>query len=177
MVKIIDICQETNLSSDDVRLILSDIREDWENTQTVTDAEADLIRQSARAALSEGSTEITPVADMPLDKQNSLINNASQVLGQQLIFGIEQRVEMALAVDKLTNQIILNNRLINQQDLAAQMAIQDESVKAEFMQAINTLQRLVNTPSEVPKNSDIKDFSEAVNRVEQSIELGKKPRR
>lgn len=174
MVTIVDICSQTNLSSDDVRLILSDIREDWEYTETVTPSEADLIKQSARAALSDSSTEITPVADMPLEKQNALINNASQVLGQQLIFGVQQRVEMADAVDKLTNQIILNNRLINQQDLAAQMAMQDESVKAEFMQAINTLQKLVNAPVEAPNNSDKTDFDEAVNKVQQSIALMQK---
>ena len=150
-----DICNETGLTIDDARIVLMDVRPDWETTDSVTDGEASLIRQTTTAALHQlaetyDSTEIQPVADMPIEKQKTLLDNASQILGHQLVLSVQRRIEMVDAIDKLTNQVILNNRETNQQQLAAQIAQQDDATKSELMQAISTLQGLIITSVEAP---------------------------
>ena len=71
--------------------------------------------------------------------------------------------------NKLTNQVILSNRETNQKHLAAQIAQQDDATKAELMQAINTLQGLVNTPVEMPQRSEMSDFNNAIREASRSI--------
>lgn len=169
-----DICNETGLTIDDARIVLMDVREDWETTDSVTDGEASLIRQTTTAALPQEeetneNTEIQPVANMPIEKQEQMINNASQVLGHQMILSVRRRVEMLNAVDQLVNQVVLNNREVSQQQLAFSIAQQDNATKAELMRTIDTLQGLVNTPVEVPKVDD-SDFHNAIATVQKKMQ-------
>lgn len=170
-----DICNETGLTIDDARIVLMDVREDWETTDSVTDGEASLIRQTTTAALHQASetydsTEIQPVADMPIEKQEQMIDNASQVLGHQMILSVRRRIEMLNAVDQLVNQVVLNNREVSQQQLAAAIAQQDNATKAELMRTIDTLKGLVNTPVEVAQASDDSDFQNAIATVQKKMQ-------
>ncbi|MEO0685441.1 MAG: hypothetical protein AAFV71_14635 [Cyanobacteria bacterium J06633_8] len=176
-----DICNETGLTIDDARIVLMDVREDWATTDSVTDGEASLIKQATQSALPPSdestddttcgeSTEIQPVTDMPIEKQQTLIDNVSQILGHQMVLSVQRRIEMVDAIDKLTNQVILSNRETNQKQLAAQILQQDNATKAQLMQAINTLQDLVNTPVEAPKPVDDSDFHSAIALVQKKIQ-------
>lgn len=170
-----DICNETGLTIDDARIVLMDVREDWETTDSVTDGEASLIRQTTTAALHQASetydsTEIQPVADMPIEKQEQMIDNASQVLVHQMILSVQRRIEMLNAVDQLVNQVVLNNREVSQQQLAAAIAQQDNATKAELMRTIDTLSCLVNTPVEVAQAPDDSDFQNAIATVQKKMQ-------
>mgnify|MGYP001800769630 CR=1 FL=1 len=176
-----DAVKSLNLSEDDVRMTLVGVRDDWDSCQEIRDSEYQLISQSVGAtALPPSdestddttcgeSTEIQPVADMPIEKQQTLIDNVSQILGHQIVLSVQRRIEMVDAIDKLTNQVILSNRETNQKHLAAQIAQQDDATKAELMQAINTLQGLVNTPVEMPQRSEMSDFNNAIREASRSI--------
>ncbi|MEM7590340.1 MAG: hypothetical protein AAF383_02245 [Cyanobacteria bacterium P01_A01_bin.83] len=171
-----DAVKSLNLSEDDVRMTLVGVRDDWDSCQEISDSEYQLISQSVGATAlppsdeSTDSTEIQPVADMPIEKQQTLLDNASQILGHQMVLSVQRRIEMVDAIDKLTNQVILNNRETNQQQLAAQIAQQDEQTKAQLMQALNTLQDLVNTPVEAPKAVDDSDFHSAIALVQKKMQ-------
>ena len=170
-----DAVKSLNLSEDDVRMTLVGVRDDWDSCKEISEEEYQLISQSVGATAlppSDESTDITeiqPVTDMPIEKQQTLIDNVSQILGHQMVLSVQRRIEMVDAIDKLTNQVILSNRETNQKHLAAQIAQQDDATKAELMQAINTLQGLVNTPVEMPQRSEMSDFNNAIREVSRSI--------
>jgi hypothetical protein len=170
-----DAVKSLNLSEDDVRMTLVGVRDDWDICQEISEEEYQLISQSVGATAlppSDESTDITeiqPVTDMPIEKQQTLIDNVSQILGHQMVLSVQRRIEMVDAIDKLTNQVILSNRETNQKHLAAQIAQQDDATKAELMQAINTLQGLVNTPVEMPQRSEMSDFNNAIREASRSI--------
>ncbi|MEM6399479.1 MAG: hypothetical protein AAF757_04500 [Cyanobacteria bacterium P01_D01_bin.116] len=170
-----DAVKSLNLSEDDVRMTLVGVRDDWDSCQEISEEEYQLISQSVSATAlppsdeSTDNTEIQPVADMPIEKQQTLIDNVSQILGHQMVLSVQRRIEMVDAIDKLTNQVILSNRETNQKHLAAQIAQQDDATKAELMQAINTLQGLVNTPVEMPQRSEMSDFNNAIREASRSI--------
>ena len=166
-----------NLTEDDVRMTLVGVRDDWDSCQEISEEEFQLISQSVVASAlppttdentAPTNTEIQPVADMPIEKQKTLLDNASQILGHQLVLSVQRRIEMVDAIDKLTNQVILNNRETNQQQLAAQIAQQDDATKSELMQAISTLQGLINTSVEVPKVDD-SDFQNSIASVQKKL--------
>ncbi|GEM_PF-5967129 len=165
-----------NMTEDDLRMSLMGVRDDWDSCQEISDSEYQLISQSVGATAlppsdeSTDSTEIQPVADMPIEKQQTLIDNVSQILGYQMVLSVQRRIEMVDAIDKLTNQVILNNRETNQKQLAALIAQQDDATKAELLQAINTLQGLVNTPVEIPQQSNMSDFHNAIANVQKKIQ-------
>ena len=166
-----------NLTEDDVRMTLVGVRDDWDNCQEISEEEFQLISQSVVASglppatgesTAPANTEIQPVADMPIEKQKTLLDNASQILGHQLVLSVQRRIEMVDAIDKLTNQVILYIRETNQQQLAAQIAQQDDATKSELMQAISTLQSLINTSVEVPKVDD-SDFQNSIASVQKKL--------
>ena len=166
-----------NLTEDDVRMTLVGVRDDWDSCQEISEEEFQLISQSVVASAlppttdentAPTNTEIQPVADMPIEKQKTLLDNASQILGHQLVLSVQRRIEMVDAIDKLTNQVILNNRETNHQQLAAQIAQQDDATKSELMQAISTLQGLINTSVEVPKVDD-SDFQNSIASVQKKL--------
>lgn len=160
-----------NMTEDDLRMSLMGVRDDWDSCQEINDSEYQLISQSVGAAAAlppsdetTDSTEIQPVADMPIEKQETLLENASQILGHQMVLSVQRRVEMLNAVDKLVNQVVLTNREANQRQLAAQVAQRDEETKVELLRTINTLQGLVGTTNdvEVPQSFDDSDFHSAI---------------
>jgi hypothetical protein len=163
------------MTEDDLRMSLMGVRDDWDSCQEINDSEYQLISQSVGVTAlppsdkSTDSTEIQPVADMPIEKQQTLIDNVSQILGHQMVLSVQRRIEMVDAIDKLTNQVILNNRETSQKQLAAQIAQQDDAIKAQLMQAIDTLQGLVNTPVEAPKTVDDSDFHNAIANVQKKL--------
>lgn len=173
-----DAAKILNLSEDDVRMTLVGVRDDWDECQEINDSEYQLISQSVGAAAlpkaadevkTSANTEIQPVADMPIEKQQTLLDNASQILGHQMVLSVQRRIEMINAVDQLVNQVVLNNREVSQQQLAFSIAQQDNATKAELMRTIDTLQGLVNTPVEVPKVDD-SDFHNAITTVQKKMQ-------
>ena len=111
MYSISDLSTETRLSVEEIRMILMDVRQDWETCTTVTAAEYDLIKQSAQAALPESqNTAITPVnpETMPLEQQEKLVNNAGQVLGFPLAIAVMQEIRMVEALQTTKNLALLN---------------------------------------------------------------------
>ncbi len=164
-----DICNETGLSIDDARMCLMDIREDWGVTDTVTDSEAQLIRQSTNAALPGSSGEIIPVPDMPIQDQQALVNNVAQVLGQDLVLSVQERIQIASAVDQITNQVILTNREASIRNLGQEIAAQDEQIKAEYAQVITTLQGLIQPTPEAPKRTGMDEFNKAIANIQKKL--------
>ena len=137
-----DATTKLNMNEDDLRMSLMGVRDDWDICQEISDSEYQLISQSVGAtALPPSdestddttcgeSTEIQPVADMPIEKQQTLIDNVSQILGHQMVLSVQRRIEMVDAIDKLTNQVILSNRETNQKHLAAQIVQQDDATQS-----------------------------------------------
>ena len=154
-----------NLSEDDLRMSLMGVRDDWDSCNEISDSEYQLISQSVDVAAlppsteDTDSTEIQPVADMPIEDQQVMIENLSQVMGQRIVLGVQRRVELLNAVDKLVNQAALANRDINQRELLAAYAQKDEQDKANLLQAATTLQNLIDAPktelTAIPDNSDV----------------------
>lgn len=158
MKSILDIRTETNLNIDDIRLILADCRSDWATTETITDSEADLIRQSARAALPEGSSQITPVADMSIDQQERLIDNASQVLGFPLVLAAIQEIKAIDTLEQVKNAIALNVIDKRQAELNAAIKERSESRQQAYVTAIsdlaNQMQKPISVVEEMKSNID-----------------------
>lgn len=163
------VAQEFNLSVDDIRTMLMDVRDDWDSTQTLTASEYELIKRSVNAPQLPQGNAITPVPDMEISQQQQLVQNASQVLGQQLLLSIQERVEIASILNDLTNQVILSNHNASIRDLASKLAQSDESVKGEYLQAIATLQSLVKASEPIPQRFDALSQAKAV-----AADMGKK---
>jgi len=149
MQSLTDICNETNLTADDVRLILSDLRPDWETTEIITHNEADLIRQSVRAALPESNGEITPVSDMDLTQQEQLINNASQVLNSPLVLAVMQEIKAIDTLHQVKNAIALNVIDRRQGELDAAIQQRSESRHKAYVTAITDLANQMQKPVSV----------------------------
>lgn len=162
-----------NLTSDDLRMSLVGVRDDWDTCQEITDAEYQLIGKGVQAALPEsngnGRAEITPVEGMGIEKQRTLVSNVAQLLGQELILSIEERIQIATAIDEITNQVILTNREASIRDLSQKIAQQDEAVKAEYIQVINTLQSLIKPEAEAPKRTGMDDFNKSIADIQKKL--------
>ncbi|MGI2909674.1 hypothetical protein [Tolypothrix sp. VBCCA 56010] len=143
------ICNETGLTLDDARLILINVREDWSSTQTITDSEADLIRQSARATLPESNGNITPVAGMSIDQQEQLIDNASQVLGLPLVLAAMQEIKAVDTLEQVKNAIILNSIDRRQGELDAAIKGRSQSRQQAYLTAIEDLASQMQKPVSV----------------------------
>lgn len=149
MQSLTHICNETGLNIDDARLILINIREDWAITEQVTDGEAELIKQSTRAALPESNGEITPVADMSIDQQERLIDNASQVLGFPLVLAAMQEIKAIDTLEQVKNAIALN--VIDKRQAELDLAIKERSEARQqaYITAITDLANQMQKPVEV----------------------------
>lgn len=146
---IFDICDETGLSLDDVRLILSDFRADWAATEQVSAPEAEIIRRCARAALPKSNGEITPVADMDLTQQEQLINNASQILGSPLVLAAMQEVKAIDTLHQVKNAIALNIIDCRQAELDEAINQRSEARQQAYVTAITDLANQMQKPVEV----------------------------
>jgi hypothetical protein len=139
MQSLTHICNETGLNIDDARLILINVREDWATAERVTDGEAELIRQSSRAALPGGNGQITPVAGMSIDQQKELINNASQVLGFPLVLAAMQEIKAIDTLEQVKNAIALNTIDRRQAELDAAIKQRSEARQQAYVTAITDL--------------------------------------
>jgi len=149
MQSLTHICNETGLNLDDARLILINVREDWAIAEEVTDSEADLIRQSVRAALPGSNGEITPVADMDLTQQEQLINNASQVLNSALVLAVAQEIKAIDTLHQIKNAIALNVIDRRQGELDAAIQQRSESRHKAYVTAITDLANQMQKPVSV----------------------------
>mgnify|MGYP001791484794 CR=1 FL=1 len=164
-----------NMTEDDLRMSLMGVRDDWDSCQEINDSEYQLISQSVGATAlppsdeSTDSAEIQPVADMPIEKQQTLIDNVSQILGQELILSVQERIQIASAVDEITNQVILTNRETSIRNLGQEIAAQDEQIKAEYAQVIVTLQGLIKPTPEAPKRTGMDEFNNAIANIQKKL--------
>ena len=149
MQSLTHICKETGLNIDDARLILINIREDWATTEQVTDSEASLIKESTRAALPGGSGQITPVADMGIDQQERLIDNASQVLGFPLVLAAMQEIKAIDTLEQVKNAIALNTIDRRQAELDEAIKQRSEARQQAYVTAITDLANQMQKPVEV----------------------------
>lgn len=157
-MNLLDICNQTGLNLEDARLMLINVREDWVTTETITNAEADLIRQSARAALPGNNVEITPVAGMDIASQELLIDNASQILNFPLVLAMSQELKAIDTLAQIKNAIALN--IIDRCQVELDEAIKERSKarQAAYLSAIQELADTYKTPVSVEKEmaDDIK---------------------
>ncbi len=144
MYSINDVASELSLSIDEIRMILMDVRPDWESCTFINDAEYALIKQSAQAALPSGNTAITPVSpdQMPLDQQEQLINNASQVLGFPLAIAVMQEIRMVEALQTAKNHAVLSVIRAKREELNQELDRQAETDQQAF---IATIQQIADT--------------------------------
>lgn len=170
-----DICEETGLSIDDVHLILSDIRPDWATATKISNAEAQLIKDSVRAALPEGKAEIAQVPRMSLDKQKQLIENASQVLGLPLVLLAKQEIKMIEALQEVKNTVILNTIDRKQEELNNAIYARQQSNQQAYMTAIRDLADSLEKPVSTVKEmtDDIKTQNEQLEALLAEVKAGK----
>ncbi len=143
MILINDVCANTGLNVDEVRMILSDTRNDWDSCQEITDAEFSLIQQSVKtvnSALPEGSA-IAPLnpEEMALPLQQKLVENASKILGFQLSLQIMQEVKMVDALTSAKNQAILAITEQKRRELNNALHLQSEVDQQAFVGAMHQL--------------------------------------
>ena len=149
MQLLFEVCREVGIGIDDARMCLMDIRPDWETTDTCSTSEADLIRQSVRAALPESNGEITPVTDMDITQQQQLINNASQVLNSPLVLAIAQEIKAIDTLHQIKNAITLNVIDCRQAELDAAIKERSESRQQAYLTAITDLANQMQKPVSV----------------------------
>ncbi|MBW4504858.1 MAG: hypothetical protein KME57_36280 [Scytonema hyalinum WJT4-NPBG1] len=136
-----DVASELSLSIDEIRMILMDVRPDWESCDRINDAEYVLIKQSAQAALPSGNTSITPVSpeQMPLDQQEQLVNNASQVLGFPLAIAVLQEIRMVEALQTAKNHAVLSVIRAKREELNQELDKQAETDEQGFIAIIQQI--------------------------------------
>ena len=175
MQLLFEICRELEIGLDDARMCLMDIRPDWETTDTCSIAEADLIRQSVRAALPESNGEITPVADMDLTQQEQLINNASQVLGFPLVLAAMQEIKAIDTLHQVKNAIALN--VIDRRQAELDAAIRERSIGRQqaYVTAIEDLASQMQKPIEVvaAMKADIDETNAKLDALLATVKAGK----
>lgn len=168
-----DICKETGLALDDVRLILADVRQDWATTESVTEPEYQLIKESVRtvnSALPEGSAIApAPVEEMPIAMQEQLINNASQVLNFPLALQIHQEIKMVEALQIAKNQVILG--IVEQKRLELDNALHIQSQTDQQMFVASMHQILGSCPQRQVNDTAQKMLAgaEATNKTLQEL--------
>lgn len=164
-----------NMTEDDLRMSLMGVRDDWDSCQEINDSEYQLISQSVGATAlppsneSTDSTEIQPVADMPIEKQQTLIDNVSQVLGQELILVAQKRVEASAVVDEIANQTILANREKSCRQLLNQLNAQNEQFEAGLLEALEGLQGMIKPTPEAPKRTGMDEFNKAIANIQKKL--------
>jgi hypothetical protein len=170
-----DICNDTGLNIEDARLILIDVRPDWETTNTITDNEAELIRQSARAALPSGNGEIAPVAGMDINHQQRLIDNASQVLGSPLVLAVMQEIKMVDALHEVKNTVILNAIDQRQAELDAAIKQRSDVRQQAYMTALQDLADKLEKPISVVEEmtADLKANNAHLEALLAQVKAGK----
>ena len=170
-----DICNETGLNLDDARLILINVREDWAIAEEVTDSEADLIRQSVRAALPESNGEITPVADMSIEMQERLIDNASQVLNSPLVLAAMQEIKAIDTLAQVKNAIAINIIDRRQAELDAAIKERSEARQQAYVTAITDLASQMQKPVSVVKEmkADIDATNAQLEAILNKVRSGK----
>lgn len=175
MQLLIDICNQTGLTVDDVRLILADIRPDWAIAEQVTDSEAELIKQSAYAALPESSGEITPVADMDITQQEQLISNASQVLNFPLVLAAMQEIKAIDTLHSIKNAIALNTIDRRQAELDAAIRDRSRIRQQAYVTAITDLANQMQKPVDVAQEmvDDIKTTNAQLEALLATVKAGK----
>ena len=170
-----DICNETGLNIDDARLILINVREDWSIAEQVTDSEADLIRQSARAALPGSNGEITPVSDMDITQQQQLINNASQILNSPLVLAVSQEIKAIDTLYSIKNAIALN--IIDRRQAELDTAIRERSQTRQqaYIAAIEDLASQMQKPVSVVEEmkADIDETNAKLEALLATVKAGK----
>ncbi|GAX46174.1 hypothetical protein NIES4075_71950 [Tolypothrix sp. NIES-4075] len=175
MQLLFEVCREIGIGIDDARMCLMDIRPDWETTDTCSTSEADLIRQSVRAALPESNGEITPVADMDLTQQEQLINNASQVLGFPLVLAAMQEIKAIDALHQVKNAIALN--VIDRRQAELDAAIKERSIGRQqaYITAIEDLANQMQKPVSVIEEmaADIKAQNTQLEALLAQVQAGK----
>ncbi len=141
MYSVNEVSNELNLSVDEIRMILMDVRPDWESCDRINDAEYVLIKQSAQAALPSGNTAITPVSpeQMPLEQQEQLVNNASQVLGFPLAIAVMQEIRMVEALQTAKNHAVLSVIRAKREELTQELDKQAETDQQAFIATIQQI--------------------------------------
>jgi len=154
MNSISNICNETGLSTDDIRLILMDIREDWATCLEITDAERELILDSSRAKLNGDST-ITPVDpnQLPIETQQKLVQSAAQVLNTRLMLAIAEEIQIFDAIDQVKNQVILANHQNRQKELAQAISVDWRDSKEQYLDTLRSLSNHLISPIEVEQDT------------------------
>lgn len=175
MQLLFEVCREIGIEIDDARMCLMDIRPDWETTDTCSTSEADLIRQSVCAALPESSGEITPVADMSIDQQERLIDNASQVLGFPLVLAAIQEIKAIDTLHQVKNAIALNTIDRRQAELDTAIREQSEARQKAYETAIQDLASQMQKPVSVAEEmlADIKAGNDRLDAILAKVRAGK----
>ena len=149
-----DVCIESGLDNEDLRLILSDTRLDWADCEKISDAERELILNSSRAKLT-GTTDITPVNpnEMPVETQQKIVQSASQVLNARLVLAIAEEIQIFDAIDQVKNQIIINNRENRKRELAQALGNDWRNAKSEYLDSLRSLSNHVIPQIEIEPDS------------------------
>ncbi|MBW4603931.1 MAG: hypothetical protein KME29_31295 [Calothrix sp. FI2-JRJ7] len=104
-MKINDLSAELNISVDNIRLMLSETNAKWESVKEITEAEAQVIRNSCRAQLS-GSQSVELVADMPVNEQRAIVVTAAEVLNTKITLSIDRELEAHQALTQVRNMAV-----------------------------------------------------------------------
>ncbi|MEM7578289.1 MAG: hypothetical protein AAF316_00295 [Cyanobacteria bacterium P01_A01_bin.80] len=169
-ISIIKLTAQTGLNEDEIRMILMEVREDWETTETVTQSEADLIIQSTKAALpGSDDTGITPVNNLPVQQQQAIVNAASQVLGEDLILALDEKVQIFDAAERLTNEIILNNIEHNRRTLTNTIKQDNQQLRVSILNGLQQLSGQAKELPEIIEHTGLQHFNTELEKIQKKI--------
>lgn len=168
------LAQQLNVSVEDVRIALAEVRDDFADCSEITAEEAKVVRSSFNSALT-GASEVPLESSMEVSQQKQIINSVSQLTGQPLFLAIEQELNTVAAVADVKNALILNV-LDNKQSELDQAIHQRAKQRTDgYYTALKDLADSLQKPVDVVEDmtNDIQQQNQQIADLLEQVKLGK----
>lgn len=168
------LAQQLNVSVEDVRIALAEVRDDFADCSEITPEEARTVRNSFKSALS-GSNEVPLEAGIELHQQKQIVNSVSQITGKPLFLAIEQELNTVAAVQDVKNALILN--ILENKQSELDQAIQQRAKQRTdgYYTALKDLADSLQKPVDVVEDmtNDIQQQNQQIADLLEQVKLGK----
>lgn len=168
--EITEVAKEFGKIVDDIRILFSEVRSDWDTFKELTEAEYEFVKKTWEAV--ENNQLVITASDpgeIPLADQEKIVMSASQILGQKLTLSIHREIALNDALQTIKNQVIISNTINSQRILAQQLEMIRQGVEGEYLSVISFLGAKLAPQIEVDTASD--DPLAEVRKIQE--ELGK----
>ncbi|MEO0839072.1 MAG: hypothetical protein AAFS12_00195 [Cyanobacteria bacterium J06632_19] len=168
------LAQQLNVSVEDVRIALAEVRDDFADCEEITAEEAKVVRSSFKSALA-GSSEVPLESSMELADQKQIINSVSQITGQPLFLAIEQELNTVAAVADVKNALILNVLDNKQSELDQAIRQRAKQRQDDCYTALKGLADTLQQPVEVvgEMSGDIEQQNLKISDLLEQVKAGK----